>query len=176
MKKIWFAVLSFTALVALQSSVLAQYTILYSTFGSGGGRTEGSSVSLQGTIGQSVAGFTENESHAAGSGFWYVVQSSITTDVERLHEMLPLEFRMDQNYPNPFNPSTTIRFALPLEEHVTLVVYDLIGRKIAMLVDERMTAGEYSVVFDAAGVASGFYIYRIQAGSHVTTRRMILLK
>jgi hypothetical protein len=89
---------------------------------------------------------------------------------------IPTDFKLFQNYPNPFNPSTTIRFSIPEPQNVTLSVYDLLGHLVTTLVAERMEAGWYDVVFDAAGLASGVYFYRIQTESFVSTKRFILLK
>jgi photosystem II stability/assembly factor-like uncharacterized protein len=83
---------------------------------------------------------------------------------------------LDQNYPNPFNPSTTIRFSIPEQANVSLIVYDILGRKIAELIDEQLQAGEYSQLFNAAGLASGIYLYQLRAGEYVQTKRLILLK
>lgn len=81
-----------------------------------------------------------------------------------------------QNYPNPFNPVTTIRYALPEASTVTLAVYDVMGRQVARLVDSSMNAGTHEATFDASGLPSGVYFYRIQAGSFMETRRMVLMK
>ncbi len=91
---------------------------------------------------------------------------------------LPGEFALDQNYPNPFNPSTSIRFSLATAENVTLKVYDVLGREVATLVDnKKMSAGKYSASFDAADLASGMYLYRLKAGSSfIETKSMVLLK
>jgi hypothetical protein len=89
---------------------------------------------------------------------------------------IPSNFNLFQNYPNPFNPSTTIRFSIPETQNVTLVVYDILGHLVTTLVAERMEAGWYDVVFDAAGLASGVYFYRIQTESFVSAKQFILLK
>jgi hypothetical protein len=81
-----------------------------------------------------------------------------------------------QNYPNPFNPTTVVRYQLPVASDVRLSVYDLLGREVAVLVNERKPAGLYSVDFAGNGLASGVYIYRIVAGNFVSTRKMILMK
>jgi hypothetical protein len=87
------------------------------------------------------------------------------------------EYNLDQNYPNPFNPSTRIAFNLPNSSNVTLKVYDILGTEVAELIsNEQKAAGKYEVNFDASSLASGTYIYRIQAGDFVQTRKMILLK
>ena len=86
-------------------------------------------------------------------------------------------FRLDQNYPNPFNPSTNIRFNLPNAAKVNLTVYNLLGQKVATLIDGKtMNSGTHAVGFNAQTLASGVYIYRIEAGSFVSNKRMTLIK
>ena len=97
-----------------------------------------------------------------------------TNVVDDIHT--PVRFELMQNYPNPFNPSTTIQFFIPEHSRVTLTVYDLLGRKVATLVDEHLQAGEYSHIFDANHLASGVYIYRLQAGEHISMKRLTLVK
>ncbi len=89
---------------------------------------------------------------------------------------VPGEFALEQNYPNPFNPSTTIRFALPAGVSVRLQVFNLLGESVATLLDKQMEAGAHAVTFDAESLPNGVYIYRLQAGSAVAVRRMVLLK
>jgi len=85
-------------------------------------------------------------------------------------------FNLEQNYPNPFNPSTTITYSLANEEHVSLKVYDIMGREVTELVNEDQAAGTYSLDFDASLLASGMYFYKISAGNFVSTKKMVLLK
>ena len=85
-------------------------------------------------------------------------------------------FALAQNYPNPFNPSTEIKFSLPEAVHVSLVVYDMMGREVARLVDRPVEAGHHTVTFEASHLASGIYLYRITAGSYTQTNRMTLMK
>ncbi len=89
---------------------------------------------------------------------------------------VPREFALDQNYPNPFNPSTTIRFHLPESAVARLDVYDILGRRVGTLVNDHLTAGAHSVAFDGSMLASGLYLYRLQAGDRVTVRKMMLVK
>ena len=98
-----------------------------------------------------------------------------TTDVVGKTD-IPQRFSMDQNYPNPFNPSTTIGFQLPEQAEVRLNVYDLLGRPVATLVNEQFAPGSHTVAWDASNVASGVYIYRMEAAGQVITRRMSLIK
>ena len=90
--------------------------------------------------------------------------------------VIPTIVSMEQNYPNPFNPSTTIRYSVPQEEHVSLEVYNLLGQRVATLIDGLKEAGEYDVVFDASHLATGVYVYKLTAGSSVTTKKLLLAK
>jgi hypothetical protein len=89
---------------------------------------------------------------------------------------LPATARLEQNYPNPFNPATTIGFELQEAADSRLSVFDLNGREVATLVNSRLGAGTHSVSFDASGLASGIYVYRLQTGEISLTRRMTLIK
>ena len=101
----------------------------------------------------------------------------LTTPVDEADpESVPKEYSLSQNYPNPFNPNTTIYFALPKREFVTLKVYDILGREVAILVSGYKEAGFYQINFVANGLASGVYFYRIQAGSFVEVRKMLLIR
>jgi hypothetical protein len=105
-----------------------------------------------------------------------------TTDVEdESDEMLPKNFALLQNYPNPFNLSTTIAYNLPLHSHVTIIVYNIAGQQVATLVNEIKPAGSYNVDWDGKDqhgrtVASGVYLYELQAGEYADTKKMLLLK
>jgi len=99
-----------------------------------------------------------------------------TNDVKRIDDRIPNEFVLNQNYPNPFNPSTEIRFSLPMRGKASLVVYNTIGQEIATLVNEVRDAGNYSVRFEAAGVPSGTYFYRLESNGRAEIKKMLLLK
>jgi hypothetical protein len=90
--------------------------------------------------------------------------------------LLPSEFRLLQNYPNPFNPSTTIRYGLPNRSHATLTVFNTLGQQVTVLENGEREAGYHEVRFDGSRLASGVYLYRLQAGSFVQTRKLLLLK
>ncbi len=85
-------------------------------------------------------------------------------------------FVLEQNYPNPFNPETTIKYSIPWKANVTLKVYDLLGREIATLVNSQQAKGNYSVKFNAGNLASGLYIYKLQANGFAVSKKMLLLK
>jgi predicted GH43/DUF377 family glycosyl hydrolase len=91
-------------------------------------------------------------------------------------DYLPKTFFLKQNYPNPFNPITTIEFALPKTEFVTLKVYNLLGQEVSRLVSNKLTLGTYTYTWDAGSLASGVYMYRIEAGEYQEVRKMILMK
>ncbi len=104
-------------------------------------------------------------------------QDDETVSTEDLAETeVPGKYELNQNYPNPFNPTTTIEFTIPETQSVTLTVYDMLGREVQVLVDESMQAGTHHVTFEASGLASGTYIYRLQAGEHQITRQMMFVK
>jgi hypothetical protein len=88
----------------------------------------------------------------------------------------PYEYRLYNNYPNPFNPSTTVRYELKQEGPVSLKIYDVLGREVATLINERQSAGPHAVVFDANRFATGAYFYTLRAGAYVKTEKMMLLK
>ena len=103
--------------------------------------------------------------------------ADLATSVDEVFtEELPSELSLDQNYPNPFNPATTIEFNLDHTQNITLGVYDLTGQQIAQLINAPITVGTHRVTFDGSQLASGLYIYRLRAGNHVLTRKMVLLK
>jgi hypothetical protein len=104
-----------------------------------------------------------------------LLTEALMADTE-VPDALPKEFTLSPNYPNPFNPITTIRYALPQSEHAVLEVFDVMGRRVAKLVDETQPAGRYAIRFDAGRLASGIYFYRLHAGTFIQVRRMVLLK
>jgi hypothetical protein len=89
---------------------------------------------------------------------------------------IPHGYALEQNYPNPFNPSTTISFSLPSRSFVRLKIFDLMGREVAALVSEEMSAGNYSKEWNASGIPSGVYFYRLQAGRYTETKRLVLMR
>jgi hypothetical protein len=102
--------------------------------------------------------------------------SLLITGVKKTDTSIPQRFYVDQNYPNPFNPSTDIQFGVPSKSFVSVKVFNVLGQRVATLVNDVRSAGVYTVNFDAANLSSGVYFYRVQVGNSVETKRMVLMK
>ncbi|AXI99417.1 Por secretion system C-terminal sorting domain-containing protein [Cyclonatronum proteinivorum] len=116
----------------------------------------------------------------AGDNFtWFLddfeFDNGSATSTERYADV-PRDLQLMQNYPNPFNPTTNISFALPQSGHAQLEVFDMLGQRVAVLVNETLSAGAHTAVFDASNLSSGVYLYRLQAGNQVQTRKLTVVK
>lgn len=126
----------------------------------------------------------ESDISVSGGSFTTTIEgSSVTTFVSGYNTnqtenipSLPGEFKLSQNYPNPFNPETTIQYSVPVNGHVSLKVYDLLGNQVATLVEGTLQAGNYDVTFDGIGLAGGVYLYRLTGDHFMETRKFILSK
>jgi uncharacterized protein (DUF1501 family) len=121
---------------------------------------------------------------------WFGASPTVIQDVVSTHSQtlpiigpwggngrpLPTDFTLYQNFPNPFNPATTIRYALPHQAHVILEVFNIVGQRVALLVDDDMPAGEHAVAFTSNGLASGTYFYRLRSEGFVETKKFLILK
>ncbi|NBC26676.1 MAG: T9SS type A sorting domain-containing protein [Bacteroidetes bacterium] len=118
------------------------------------------------------------EVHENNNIGWALINPNlgIATSNEEQMSGIPEKHTLDQNYPNPFNPATNIRFELNTPSDVRLEVFDMIGRRVDVLVDSRMTSGIHEVRFDASALSSGIYIYRLKTPNTVQTRKMVLMK
>jgi len=102
--------------------------------------------------------------------------------INNISSTVPEKFALFQNYPNPFNPLTKIKFAVPLNKggerglSIQLIIYDLLGREIATLVNELLSPGTYEVEWDATGYTSGVYFYKLKAENYSETKKLVLLK
>jgi hypothetical protein len=146
----------------IKSGTSGPYTEVYTvngTFTSAGNNAFG-------TWGYSIGG-------TICSGNWGPVGPATFVEDESI---LPKHFALEQNFPNPFNPSTTITFGLPRASQVTLSVFDMLGREVSVLVNDRRDAGVHEVEFNGATLPSGVYFYRLQAGDFVHLKKLVLLK
>jgi hypothetical protein len=114
-----------------------------------------------------------------GNESGYSEQTEVFLSIEE--EVVPIEFALHQNFPNPFNPVTTLRYDLPEQANVNIIIYDMLGRQVKSLINQSQDAGFKSVIWDATNdfgkqVSAGVYIYQIQAGEFVQTKKMVLLK
>ncbi len=108
-------------------------------------------------------------------------EQGILSDIEKIDDKIPVDFRLEQNYPNPFNPTTTIRYSITIPSKVKLQVFNTLGEEIVSLVNKEQSAGTYEVIWDGKDkydneVSSGVYFYRINAGQFSETRKMVLLR
>ena len=118
-----------------------------------------------------------NAQNSFGTSYWssaFGFKTTTQTNIE--NEEIPNEFNLMQNFPNPFNPSTNIRYSLKDRQFVSLIVYDVLGNEVAVLVNEEQPSGSYKVDFNAIDLTSGLYIYKLNAGYFISSKKMILLK
>jgi hypothetical protein len=110
----------------------------------------------------------------------YVIHTGLSivypTGIGNSNNRIPETYRLEQNYPNPFNPVTNISFAIPKAGNVKLVVYDILGREVATLLNDFKQAGSYTIPFNASEFASGVYVYRMESGGFVDVKKMTLVK
>jgi len=124
-------------------------------------------------MGQTVIGIVSGPSHWHHIGFWGGPPTPTDADDTA---GLPTIYWLGQNHPNPFNPKTTIRYAVPDPGRVKIVLYDIRGRAVRRLLDEDHEAGFYKLDLDADDLSSGVYFYRMQAGSYIETKKLVLMK
>ncbi len=104
-----------------------------------------------------------------------ILLTQTMTDVKS-DPRIPEQFSLFQNFPNPFNPTTTIKFTIPSSNFTSLKIFDLLGKEVAVLVNENKEAGEFTIPFNATRLPSGIYFYQLQSGNFVETKKMLLLK
>lgn len=109
-------------------------------------------------------------------GKFQTVNDPTLLDVRTLEAPIPANFSLQQNYPNPFNPTTTISFSLPSQSFVSLTVLDALGREVSTLVSGKLPVGTYATQWNAIGLASGVYFYRLQSSTFIQTRKLLLLR
>jgi len=161
--------------------LFAQSQMLWQSFGSGSANSTGAGSSIMTEIGEPFVGEASGNGVVVMSGFGAL--TSAITSVRSSKDKMPAAFTLNQNYPNPFNPSTVISFGIPEASHVSLQIFDIVGREVSTLVDEDLAPGNYRSRFIADHISSGVYFYRIIAAkrsdkSHlfVDTKKFVLLK
>ncbi len=116
-------------------------------------------------------------STAGGTGASNIAKwDGLLTGTKNPNNSVPDKFTLSQNYPNPFNPSTKIKFTVPSKSNVSLVIYNILGKEVASLVNKELTPGNYEVQWDAANYPSGDYFYRMKTNGFTETKKMILVK
>jgi len=170
----------------LATSVSAQGQLLrMGAVGASSGIAQGAKHGMRSLVGQATAGIPVSDKFRHGVGFLFadteIKIPNAAEGVETLPEELPDRFELRQNYPNPFNPSTTIEYATVEPTRVRLEIFNILGQRVALLVDDVKPAGVHKAVWRATDdkggpAASGVYLYRLVAGDFVRTRTMTLVK
>ncbi len=151
-----------------------QNQVPFNVIGSGGAFHTNSEYILTGTLGEALIGSIGSEVNHVYSGFWYLYYEDVVSLVE--DETFPENFTLEQNFPNPFNPSTTIKFAVSERNLVQIRLYTIIGEEVLLLLNEEKERGWYEIKLNMNSFSSGVYIYRMNAGNYVSTKKMMLVK
>ncbi len=162
----------------LHAQSSTSYALAFDVFDNGGRRTANASNALHAhsIVGQSAVLHTSaSNGYVASSGAECMFCDQMTGTAVAT-AILPMVMRLYQNYPNPFNPSTTIRYALERGGTVELAVFNLLGERLEVLVEDYQDPGDYTLEYDASALQSGVYIYRLKTEHGQLTRRMVLMK
>lgn len=163
------------ALIATGAALQAQ-TLSPPSLNPTPGAFTASGITMNGTMGAVGAGTASGSGGSLSGGFAYRTPGTVVSIDAPPGSDTPLVTRLDGNYPNPFNPTTAVRWQLAVGGDVRITVYDLLGRRVAVLADAAFPAGAHATQFHASALASGVYVIRMEAGSQTFTRRMTLLK
>jgi hypothetical protein len=126
---------------------------------------------LNGTSVEFYAGLFNDTTNGAG-----IYKLTVTTDVIEVDNQIPSDYKLEQNYPNPFNPTTTIKFSIPEQSFVKLEVFNSLGEKVSTLVSEELNAGNFKYEWNAEGLTSGVYLYRLYTEDYTQTKKLLLMK
>lgn len=169
--KFWFYMICFLTLLPLV--INGQFNISRSSFGNGSGSIVGENNTIRNSIGQTIIGQAVNSESNILFGFWNANKTLVDVDD---NDLLPKKYELFQNYPNPFNPTTNIKYSIPEASNVLIEVFNILGQRVSVLVDEEKKPGFYVHQFNATNLASGFYVYRISAKNFVNVKKMMFLK
>ena len=117
-----------------------------------------------------------NDTALDGSADAFILKFSSTVDIKKISNEIPVKYSLHQNYPNPFNPTTNIRYDIPKSSFVKITVYNILGKELATLVNEKLSAGSYEVDWDATSYTSGVYFYKLITDNFVDVKKMLLIK
>ena len=180
--------LAFTFLQLSFSAFAQNNQITWSVFSAGYGISSSSNTSIRSIIGDPIVGASSDGGSSISSGFFANPASTgVVTGMERQSgSSIPTSYQLSQNYPNPFNPSTNIKFSLPIQSTVKIVIYDLLGRKVKTLINDVRPVGVYAIRWSGenesnVNVSSGIYFYSLYAvgadnKKYTNFKKMILLK
>ncbi len=172
--------LNVTSITITPGSTAPAYSISPTSFTVAAGQSRDVSITFDPPVHRTWNGIITINSNAGNSPAFPVLLrgrgDTTASAVRDINLPIPNEFSLKQNYPNPFNPQTDIRFSLPVQADVRLTVVNMLGQEVAVLVNEPLSAGEYTASFNGANLPSGIYFYRMQAGDFTTVRKMMLLK
>ena len=175
MKKLKMLYIFLIIIITNSTIIKGQLQLNKYVFSNGGKTVSSEENTLSLTVGQSIIGRSNNNLYSGEIGFWYQYEV-ILVNLDEEDNRIPIEYELFQNYPNPFNPHTTIEYSIPKECYVSLIVYDILGREVVKLVNEKQKEGTYKILFNGNKLASGFYVYRIKAGKYIETKKMVYLK
>jgi hypothetical protein len=136
-----------------------------------------SDIKINATIGSPISGVSQSNGfiiHGKSNNCCFIISNEVSGITEA--KDIPTQYCLYQNYPNPFNPKTNIKYSIPKEGMVTLSVYNTIGQKVSVLVNEKKSPGTYEIIWDASRFSSGVYIYYLTSGSYSNSKKLILLK
>ena len=136
-----------------------------------------SDIKINATVGSTISGVSQSNGfiiHGKSNSCCFLINNAVSGINDGKN--IPSQYCLYQNYPNPFNPKTNIKYSIPKEGMVTISVYNMIGQKVCVLVNEKKSPGTYEVIWDASKYSSGVYIYYLISGSFSNSKKLILLK
>ena len=172
-KTILFFVMIFAGLTSAQEYRFSNYSFSgYTTV-----KSAGSDLKINATVGSTISGVSQSNGFMirGNSNNCYFLLSNSDINIPEV-KTVPVRYSLDQNYPNPFNPTTVIKYSIPNEGMVIISIYNMLGQKVSVLVNEKKSPGTYEATWDAGRFSSGVYIYYLTSGSYSNSKKLMLLK